>query len=96
MTRNEAHLKYLGRTLGFSLLAFGYVAVVVFIAVLAVLIAVQDQVSDLSIAWLLPLWGAIAVPLGRYFRRTNPSVAALLLGHAYLLVPVGLALIARF
>jgi len=57
----------------------------------------SDEVNDLgSVVWLLPLWGAVAIPLGRSVRREEPSTAALILGHVFLVLPAGMALIARF
>jgi hypothetical protein len=83
--------------LGFFLIAMGCFALLAFFAALAILFAVSDEVNDLGgVVWLLPFWGAVAIPLGRSMRRAQPSAAVLILGHVFLVLPAGMALIARF
>ena len=90
---------YLGSkhsALGFLLFAMGCAALLAF-GVLALQFAVSDEKDDLgNIVWLIPLWGAAAVPLGLSMRRKEPSLPALLVGCALLAIPTGMALIPRF
>ena len=94
---NEAYRAYLNRTLGRLLIAIGSITLIALVVTLAFMFAISDGIADPGIAlWLLLLWGAAAVALGLFVRRTELSVAALLLGHVFLVIPAGLALMARF
>ena len=99
MKRDQNLDEYLGSrhsALGFLLFAFGVAALLAF-AIIAVQLGVTDEPNDLGhIVWLIPLWSAVAIPLGFSMRRKEPSIPALVLGCALLAIPAGLALVSRF